>query len=272
MGSVIESVKVINSTVRTLLVLIMLGIIGGGSYWGYMKISEEQRKTEMVERELVGLQDKLGQTSKALQNANAENEVLKLDVEAKRKEIEKLLTRLQLLKVDTRLARLDVLSVVPGAEGQPPTSKVRFTELSPTGEALSAGKEFEFNSDLIYVDNWIVQFDDKFVEAADIDKGTSLCLFRRIFSDEQKPNDGFSLDEIGMRPQAYSRGGELSDFEKEIWSKFWDFANDKTKAEAMGIRAANGEAVSIKIRPNMSYQLQLRASGGLSIEPSPPKP
>jgi len=267
MGSMIESVKVINSTIRTLLVLILLGIVGGGSYWGYMKISEEQRKAESIERELVGLQDKLGQASKALKISQAENDSLKLDVEAKRKEIEKLQARLQLLKVDTRLARLDVLSLVPGAEGQPPIAKIRFTELSPSGDALSAGKEFEFNSDLIYVDNWIVQFDDKFVETADIDKGTSLCLFRRIFSDQQKPNDGFSLDEIGMRPQAYSRGGELSEFEKEIWSKFWDFANDKTKAEAMGIRAANGEAVSVKIRPNMSYMLQLRASGGLSIEP-----
>lgn len=267
MGSMIESVKVINSTVRTLIVLILLGIVGGGSYWSYMAISAEQRKAEAVERELVGLQDKLGQASKALQISQAENGVLKTEVEAKTKEIEKLRTRLQLLKVDTRLARLDVVSLVPGAEGQPPTAKVRFTELSPAGEPLSAGKEFEFNSDLIYVDNWIVQFDDKFVEAADIDKGTSLCLFRRIFSDEQKPNDGFSLDEVGMRPQAYSRGGELSDFEKEIWSKFWDFANDKDKAEQMGIRAANGEAVSIKIRPNMSYMLQLRASGGLSIDP-----
>jgi hypothetical protein len=267
MGSMIESVKVINSTVRTLLVLIMLGVIGGGGYWGYMKISAEQRKAEAVERELVGLQDKLGQASKALQISQAENGALKIDVEEKRKEIEKLRTRLQLLKVDTRLARLDVLSLVPGPEGQPPTAKVRFTELSPAGEPMSAGKEFEFNSDVIYVDNWIVQFDDKFVEAADIDKGTSLCLFRRIFSDQQKPNDGFSLDEIGMRPQAYSRGGELSEFEKEIWSKFWDFANDKNKAEEMGIRAANGEAVSIKIRPDMSYMLQLRASGGLSIEP-----
>ncbi len=267
MGSMIESVKVINSTIRTLLVLILLGIVGGGSSWGYMKISEEQRKAEAIERELVGLQDKLGQASKALKISQAENDSLKLDVEAKRKEIEKLQARLQLLKVDTRLARLDVLSLVPGAEGQPPIAKISFTELSPSGDALSAGKEFEFNSDLIYVDNWIVQFDDKFVEAADIDKGTSLCLFRRIFSDQQKPNDGFSLDEIGMRPQAYSRGGELSEFEKEIWSKFWDFANDKTKAEAMGIRAANGEAVSVKIRPNMSYMLQLRASGGLSIEP-----
>lgn len=267
MGSMIESVKVINSTVRTLLVLIMLGIIGGGGYWGYLKISEEQRKAEAVERELVGLQDKLGQTSKALQLSQAENGTLKIDVEQKRQEIEKLRTRLQLLKVDTRLARLDVLSLVPGPEGQPPTCKVRFTELSPSGEPLSAGKEFEFNSDVIYVDNWIVQFDDKFVEAADIDKGTSLCLFRRIFSDQQKPNDGFSLDEIGMRPQAYSRGGETSDFEKEIWSKFWDFANNKNKAEQMGIRAANGEAVSIKIRPDMSYMLKLRASGGLTIEP-----
>lgn len=267
MGSMIESVKVINSTIRTLLVLVMLGIIGGGGYWGFMKISAEQRKTEAVERELVGLQDKLGQASKALQISQAENGILKIDIEEKRKEIEKLQARLQLLKIDTRLARLDVVSLVEGSEGKPPAAKVRFTELSPAGEPLSTGKEFDFDSDVIYIDNWIVQFDDKFVEAADIDKGTSLCLFRRIFSDQQKPNDGYSLDEIGMRPQAYSRGGELSEFEKEIWQKFWDFANDKAKAEEMGIRAANGEAVSIKIRPNMSYMLQLRASGGLSIEP-----
>jgi hypothetical protein len=267
MGSVMESVKVINSTVRTLLVIVMLGIIGGGSYWGYLKISEEQRKAETIERELVGLQSKLGETSKALQVAEATNATLTVELEQKVREIEKLLTRLQLLKVNTRLARLDVLSVVPGEEGKPPKSKVRFTELSPSGDPLSDGRDFEFDSDVIYVDNWIVQFDDKFVEAADIEKGTSLCLFRRIFCENQSPTQAYSLDEVGMRPQAYSRGGELSDFEKEIWSKFWDFANDKSKAEAMGIRAANGEAISIQVRPDMSYQIQLRSSGGLSIEP-----
>ena len=71
-----------------------------------------------------------------------------------------------------------------------------------------------------------------------------------------------------MRPQAYARGGVLSDFEKGLWSDFWEFANDKTKAAEMGIRAANGEAVSIKVRETASYNVSLRASGALSISPA----
>jgi hypothetical protein len=144
---------------------------------------------------------------------------------------------------------------------------VRFVELSPGGEPLSDGKVFEFDGDVIYIDNWVVQFDDKFVEAADIEKGTSLCLFRRIFSESQAPEKGFSLDEVGMRPQAYSRGGEMTDFEKAIWTQFWDIANDPDKAASMGIRAANGEAISVKVRAGASYNIRLRASGGLTIEP-----
>jgi hypothetical protein len=35
----------------------------------------------------------------------------------------------------------------------------------------------------------------------------------------------------------------------------------------MGIRAANGEAISIQVREDMSYELRLRSSGGLSFTP-----
>jgi hypothetical protein len=34
----------------------------------------------------------------------------------------------------------------------------------------------------------------------------------------------------------------------------------------MGIRAANGEAISIQVREGMAYDLQLRVSGGLSFK------
>jgi hypothetical protein len=267
MSSVLESIKVINSAIRTAVALGFLAIIGGGGYWGYRQIVTERNKAVVAERELLGLQDQLGKSRAAVVAAEKEQELLKAQLAQREKQIERLLTSLQLLKVDQRLARLDVLSVEPGSEGKPAKTKVRFTELSPAGDALSGGREFEFDSDVIYIDNWIVQFDDKFVEAADIEKGTSLCLFRRIFAENQAPEDAYSLDEVGMRPQAYARGGVISDFEKGIWSKFWDFANDPEKAAEKGIRAANGQSVSIQLRPDMSYSVQLRASGGLSITP-----
>jgi hypothetical protein len=127
----------------------------------------------------------------------------------------------------------------------------------------------ELPGDVVYIDNWMVKFDDKYVENGDIARGTSLCLFRRIFSEQQVPNEGVSLDEVGMRPQAYASGGELSEFEQRLWKDFWEIANNPTRAAEMGIRAANGEAVNIKVRDGKTYMIELRASGGLSIRPSP---
>ena len=66
---------------------------------------------------------------------------------------------------------------------------------------------------------------------------------------------------------AYSRGGVPSEFEKQIWSDFWNIANDEAKAKELGIRAAHGEAVSIKAEKGKTYKVLLRASDGLSIAP-----
>jgi hypothetical protein len=119
----------------------------------------------------------------------------------------------------------------------------------------------------VYVDYLVVKFDDKYIEEKDIDRSTSLCLFSRIFGDQQKPIDGYALDETGSRPSAYARGGQMSDFEKSIWDDFWSIANDKAMAEEKGIRAAHGQALSMKVKKGKTYRIQLRASDGLSIVP-----
>jgi hypothetical protein len=43
--------------------------------------------------------------------------------------------------------------------------------------------------------------------------------------------------------------------------------NDEQKARDLGIRAAHGQAVSIKAQKGKSYRVLLRASDGLSIVP-----
>ena len=60
---------------------------------------------------------------------------------------------------------------------------------------------------------------------------------------------------------------ELSELEREIWGKFWEYANDPVKAEKVGVRAAHGEAPYIKLMPGKRYKVTLRASGGLSLIP-----
>lgn len=265
MGKIVEGVKTINSAVRTFLMSLAVGVLGIGGFFGYNEYTKHDREIQEREEQLQLLRNRevalLGEIG-----------IRDAEIEFKTEEISRLETSLKLLKTDQRLARLNVLGIERDDSGKVLKSMLEFVEMSPNGEPLSEPKKFELPGDLVYIDNWVVKFDDIYIENGDVAKGTSLCLFKRIFSEEQTPNDGFSLDEVGMRPQAYSRGGALTEFEKQLWGDFWEFANDSEKAKAMGIRAANGEAVSIKIREGASYDIELRASGGLSINPSTRKP
>ncbi len=267
MGKVVETVQTINSAVRTFIAVVILGGAGIGGYSFYSKYSERDRELRETNKALTSAKLELDSAKTELASKIQQVNDLEIDVAEKQERINRLETALQLLKVDQRLARLEIIHQDKNEESGEITTTVRFVELSPNGDTISDQREFKLHGDVIYVDNWIVKFDDKFIEEADLERGTSLCLFRRIFGENQSPIDGYSLDEVGMRPQAYARGGVMSDFEKEIWKDFWEFANDPRRAAEMGIRAANGEAVSVKVREGMKYSLELRASGGMSISP-----
>lgn len=267
MGSIGETIKTVNSTVRTVIFALLVGILGTAGYVGYDHYTASERALKIKEAELEEAQVKLVGMQQDLQVKSAEIDSLKLDIAEKIKQIEKLQMAMHLLKTDQRLARIKVVSVEKDEQGLVKNCQLEFSELSPTGQPLAQSKKISLPGDVVYIDNWIVKFDDKYVEHGDVERGTSLVLFRRIFSENQQPTEGVSLDEVGMRPQAYARGGSLSDFEKKLWSEFWEFANDPKKANELGIRAANGEAISIQVREGMTYDLQLRASGGMSFKP-----
>lgn len=275
MGSIVEGVKTINSVVRTLLLAASAGVLGWGGYLAYSEFTKRERLVHQQEVAIAEAREQLTNLQGELDGKLVEIGQLNQRMQEQQVEIDKLETSLHLLKVDQRLARLNVISIERDEDGRALTSHLQFVELSPNGEPLSQPKTFELPGDVVYIDNWIVKFDDSYIEQGDIERGTSLCLFRRIFSEQQMPTEGVSLDEVGMRPQAYARGGALSEFEQHLWRDFWEFANDPAKAAQMGIRAANGEAVSIQVREGRSYNISLRASGGLSIEPvadTPPAP
>src|SRR4029453_15497865 len=166
-----------------------------------------------------------------------------------------------LLKVDHRVARLTVV------DQDADSTKVQFVELNDEGQPIETPREFRIPGNTVYIDGWVVKFDDKYVQEADLERGTSLILFKRLFGNNQKPDEGFPLDEQGAAPKAYSRGGKMNEFEKSIFSDFWAIANDKAKAEQKGIRAAHGDAVSMKVEKGRTYKVQLRASDGPSIVP-----
>lgn len=264
MGPVIETVNTINSTVRTLAFAGLVGVVGTASYFGYSTYTANERALKEKQVELEEAQGKLVVLQKDV-------DTLKVDVAEKEKLIEKLEMAMHLLKTDQRLARLKVGAIEKDEAGNVKSCQLEFVELGPNGQPISEPKQVKIPSDLVYIDNWVVKFDDKYVEQGDVERGTSLVLFRRMFGENQQPNEGVSLDEVGMRPQAYARGGALSELEKKLWGDFWEFANNPRKAAELGIRAANGEAVSIKVREGMAYDLQLRSSGGMSFKAVEPK-
>jgi hypothetical protein len=188
---------------------------------------------------------------------------------------------MQLLKVTRRVARLTVLDQRPRTENDVAATttevendvpknlltRIEFVEIGDNGDPIGDAKQFDIVGDMVYVDYLRVTFDDKYIEQSDLDRSTAISLFQRIFGEYQDPAEGFHLDTVGTRPTAYARGTEMSDFERKIWNDFWLIANDSRRAAELGIHAAHGNAVSIRVKPNQTYEIDLRSTGEMSIRP-----
>ena len=191
---------------------------------------------------------------------------LRVDYEQQSLRLEKVSTALKLMKVDRRIAEIDVLEMGMDAESEQPYMKVEFVELGQDGQPVCQPRKFTLNGDVLYVNSQVVKFEDKYVEEAEVLRGASLCVFKKIYGDIDGPAGGQALDRTGIEMGSrYGDGADMSEFEKKIWSDFWEIANDPDQLEAMGIRAIQGEAPYMRVKPGMSYRLELRSSGGVSL-------
>jgi hypothetical protein len=288
MGRVNDTISNVNSALRNLLLMVLIVGAGVGGYKAYDLYNAPRQQLADKQAELDKSAASLKQANDDLAAKQQEVADLGAKLTEKTAQLEKLEVAMKLIKVRHRLARLKVLDQQEVASLNPVTpsdgteknvsktnllTKIEFTEVNEKGEPIGQSKQFDVVGDMVYVDYLNVTFDDKFIEEADLDRSTSLALFQRIFGEHQQPVQGFQLDTVGTRPTAYSRGTEASEFEKKIWDDFWLIANDPKKAADMGIRAANGEALSIRVQPGKTYEIDLRASGGMTFRPvEPPVP
>ncbi len=245
----------ISNFIRATVSLIAVGLIGGGAWIAYSKYAEH----ELAIRE----RDELRQQAK---RDAAELKRREEQIQKQEEEIARLETSLRLLKFDQRVAQLEVVDQWQDEQGQPVT-RVRFAELDNNGNPLQSPREFNIRGERVYVEYWVAKFFDEHVENGVDTKNTSICLFRSIFGDKEKPAEGHLLDDASTLQASYARGREMSALESDIWENFWDYANDRRKAAEVGLRAVHGEAVNIKAQKGKTYRIQLRASDGLSIIP-----
>ncbi|NOZ38794.1 MAG: hypothetical protein GXP24_01035 [Planctomycetes bacterium] len=263
MGKINETVRTANSALRTLLFAVLVAGAGFAGWQGYSLYNEPQKKLAEKEQELETAR-------KNLANRQQQVEKLTTDLQAKAEQLERTETSLRLLKQRHRIARIRVLDQQPIPESEPPRvlTTVEFFEVNGEGVPIDEQRrKFEIEGDRIYVECLVAKFEDEYIEAADLDRATAICLFQRIFGEYQQPQEGFPLDQVGSSPTSYARGGKMSDFEQHIWDDFWEFAGDPEKAAEIGIRAAHADAPSTKVKKGVTYQLEMRSTGEFTLMP-----
>ena len=172
---------------RAVAALIFVGLLSAGSWLGYQRLSTPDPRLVAAEKELA--------------DERARGEKLKTDLAAKEKEVARLDTAVRLLKVDRRVARIDVLEQWTPENSDRPHTKLRFVEVDEAGQPIGEPKVMTIDGDVLYVDYWVVKFDDKFVEQGnDPLRGASICLLRRLFGEYQQPSEGQVVDAAGQRP------------------------------------------------------------------------
>ena len=202
MPSTMENISTVNSFLRTILATVVLGAVGVGGYFGYNtynknEIAARQNAEKLEEANQLLEKSKQDVAAKAAEIAEKTKQLQEKEVKiaALAKEVEKLATSLSLMKVTHRLAKLTVTNQgIDESTGQS-FSLVEFVELNDEGDPIDTPREFRVPGEQVYIDSLLVKFDDKYVEQADIERGTSLILFNRIFGDKQQPADGFPLDD-----------------------------------------------------------------------------
>ena len=271
---VMQGLSTINSFLRTLMAIVVVGGVGAGGWYGYttynakeIEAHKQAKAREDAEKALSATKQRLEKAEEEVASKLAELKAKDAEIEQLNANVKKLDRALRYLKVDHRVARFTAVDQTKNEATGEVTSLIEFVEVNDEGHPIDEPKRFSIRGDVVYIDGWVVKFDDRYVEQADLERGTSLLLFKRIFGSGQKPDDGFVIDEVGSAPRAYARGGKMSEFEKRIWDDFWNIANEPERAKQLGIRAAHGGAPFMKVEKGKSYKILLRASGDPTIVP-----
>lgn len=180
------------------------------------------------------------------------------------KEKAQLETYLKLLKHSERRAQIEVLQQEKDATGRTVNS-LRFRELDPDGTPVGPSRDFQLVGDEVYIDTLVIKFEDHFVEKGDPLKGKALLLLRRVFSNLVAPNDGYRLDKEYEAPEVFAGRAAPTEFERDLWRRFWEVANSAELQKKQGVKAAHGDALYGRLQPNKVYLLILRSTGETTL-------
>ena len=253
MAEIMNNVKTINSTIRTAMLLSITGVVGYGGWFGYDNYVRPGFEAKQAKADLATIQAEYAEQSEKLQQIERLNERLE--------------TSLKLLKVDRRIANVTVLEKGIGEDEQP-YMEVRFSEVDEFGNVIGSPRDYTILGEKFYIDGWVATFEDKYIENADELRSASMFVFKSIYGDAERPKDGQRLDTQTAEhgPPGIYRSDRQNEFEQKIWSDFWAVCNNRDLQKELGIRASQGEAPYIVGEEGKTYQVNIRASGGMSLQ------
>lgn len=195
-------------------------------------------------------------------------------IAAEQKKNEVLRGVLRRLQTDKRMARV-IVTDQQVRDGRTFTT-VLFSEYDPDGKKLveATTKEFVIEGTTIYVAGYVVEFEDKLVEADDPLRGHSIAVFQRIFG--QKGQDaGFELRSAGGDAPLGQENPDKAKaaLEREVWKDFWKLEKDPILRAKYGVKQAGGRAAfSEHFEPGYMYTLTLDPRGKLGMDVQPLDP
>lgn len=184
---------------------------------------------------------------------------------------EMLMQSVERLTGEDRVAEIHVIDQIrPGdlVNGRPADdirTIIEFIEIDRQGNTLPA-RRFEIGHDVLFFDALVIKFDADDVAAGDALRGKNLSLFRRIYGENQRPMDGYPIDPENQVPDIYRVHPKPSEFERELWKKFWDYATDPELAKQEGVSVAQGEAVYVPMSKGDGWLLTMQNNGGLNLK------
>jgi len=199
--------------------------------------------------------------AEALRAHNAELAAEAARLEKERRELAEVVDR---LNVENQVAHVEVLQQHTDLAGKVTQTVLQLTAIGRDGEPLKP-RIVGVPSAIPHFDALVIKFDNESVARGDALRGHSLALFRRVYGDNQAPEDGYWLSTPGEVPDIYRVAEHPSAFERDLWRDFWSYATDPAAARAAGVRVAQGEAVYAPMAEGEAWNLTLDADGGLNL-------
>ena len=181
-----------------------------------------------------------------------------------KKQLEQAVTR---LTSDKRVADVLVLDQKE-VDGRTITDLL-FVEYNRAGEPLPA-RTFQIEGTIAHIEAMVIEFKPELVIANDPLRGHSIALFTRIFGESQTPASASRIDSPGKMPEFFRGTDEnITQFETNLWQKFWNLESDENLRKEMGVHLATGKGVWGPFEKGKLYTITLEPTGNLSrtVEP-----